>query len=119
MEANNWMEASIQHGPPRTLETAVAGEFSAAVGKAATAETPATAVTLGRKNIDKNTLTAGPTATQETNGTAGEPTTAGRPKSVVTSVDERLLLLTTVGTPQQELQGGWQMKCLLRELTAA
>jgi hypothetical protein len=54
------------------LKTPVAEDTSTAVGKAATAETLAIAGTSGTNNICKNTSTTGPTATQETTGTAGD-----------------------------------------------
>jgi hypothetical protein len=94
---------------PGMLEAPVAEETSAALGKAATAEEGI----HGRNNCgmyehinSRSNRRPDSSTRQETTGAAGDANTTaeGIPKLMDTSGEEEIL--TTVGTPQQELQGG-------------
>jgi hypothetical protein len=70
---NNSAEANNSRNRMSIENTSSRRETSTAVGKAATAETLAIAgISWTNKNICKNTSTTGPTAPQETTGTAGD-----------------------------------------------
>ncbi len=81
--ANKSRETNKSRGAKRTLEAPLAEEINSS-REATTAEAIFIADLQGRDNSCENTSTAGPTAAQETIGTAGELTTAGTPEPMET-----------------------------------